>query len=196
MRIIAGRAKGRKIQAPPGWETRPVTDRIKEALFNIWQPYLSAASFLDLFSGSGSMGIEAMSRGASFTFMVDQSPKAIRSIQENIARCGLSDVPHQVCRQEVLTVLSSLKKQGKKFDIIYVDPPFMVDELFEQSMQALSDGELLEKDGMVAIRTRTGRALADHFVRLQKFRVKTYGESQIHFYQAAQIEDHSKEGAL
>ena len=196
MRIIAGKAKGRKLQAPAGWETRPVTDRIKEALFSIWQPYLYEASFLDLFSGSGSVGLEAMSRGAAFTVMADQSRAAVRVIQENIKHCGLSDTAHQVYEQNIFSVLPYLKKQEKRFDIIYADPPFTVDELFEKTMEALSDGSLLADEGMIVIRTRTGRSLAEQFGCLQKFRMKTYGESQVHFYKAVMDEEKSEEASL
>lgn len=195
MRVIAGKAKGRKLQAPPGLHTRPVTDRIKEALFSIWQSYLYDANFLDLFSGSGSMGIEAMSRGAAYTVMVDQSKAAVSSIRENVKHCGLLEVPHHIYEQNIFHVLPLLERQGKKFDIIYVDPPFTVDELFEKSMEALADGRLLQPEGLVAIRTRTGRPLAEQFGCLQKFRLKTYGESQVHFYEVAEREENS-EGVL
>ncbi len=195
MRIIAGRARGRKLKAPEGLATRPVTDRIKESLFSIWQPYLYGAAFLDLFSGSGSMGLEAMSREAGYTVMVEQAKPVVRIIEENIRSTGLKEVPHAVLALNVLTAIPDLRQKGETFDIIYVDPPFTVDALFEATMEALQDGALVAEAGEVVIRTRTGRPLADRFGVLEKVRLKTYGESQVHFYQCAKDEGNHTESS-
>lgn len=183
MRIISGRAKGRKLMAPPGLSTRPVTDKIREALFSIWQAYIYEANFLDLYSGSGSMGLEAMSRGAGKVYMIEKSPSACKLIKENILHCGLQDTPHEVFAEDIFQIIPKLKQHGEKFDIIYIDPPFTVDSLFEKTMNILADGKLVAEFGTVIIRTRTGRPLADKFGVLKKIRIKKYGISQVHFYE-------------
>ena len=132
------------------------------------------------------MGLEAISRGAVRAVMVDQSREAVRCIWANIAHCAMEADACQVFEEDIFSVLPYLEKQKQKFDIIYVDPPFTVDTLFEKTMHALESGCLLAEGGMVVIRTRTGRALAEQFGCLQKFRLKTYGESQIHFYEEAE----------
>ena len=183
MRIIAGEARGRPIEAPSGLLTRPTLDRVRENMFNMIQYEVPGSSVLDLFAGSGSMGLEAMSREAGYTVFVEQAKPVVRIIEENIRGTGLKDLPHAVLAQNVLAAIPALKQKGETFDIIYVDPPFTVDELFEETMEALQDGALVAEAGEVVIRTRTGRPLAERFGVLEKVRLKTYGESQVHFYQ-------------
>lgn len=181
MRVIAGKAKGRLLSAPKGMDTRPITAKIKEALFSIWQMQLEDASFLDLFSGSGSMGIEAISRGAKKVVFVEKDPKAIEVIQKNLALCRFTD-GYKLYKDDVFHRIECLKNDGTRFDIIYLDPPFTVDEIFLPVMEALSDGKLLTENGSIAIRTRKEKEMPDQIGTLTKFKLKTYGISSVHFY--------------
>ncbi len=181
MRVIAGTAKGRPLLAPEGYSTRPITAKIKEALFSIWQMQIAGSSFLDLFSGSGSMGIEALSRGAKQVVFVEKDRKAVQIIRKNLQRCGF-DSGFEVCRDDVFRRIQCLKEKGRVFDIIYLDPPFTVEKIFLPVMEALSDGLLLAENSIVAIRTRKETELPDIIGLLRKFKLKTYGISSIHFY--------------
>ena len=183
MRIIAGKARSRKIVAPEGFNTRPVTDKIRESLFNIWQTEIYGARFLDLFSGSGCMGLEALSRGAKHVVMVDNSNDAIKVIKQNLKSTGLAEDSHEVLREDVFGSINRLQGRGEKFDIIYIDPPFTVDEIFIPVMEAVGASSLLCEDGLVAIRTLDKKEMPDEFGGLIKYREKRYGLSTVHFYE-------------
>jgi len=182
MRIIAGKARGRQIVAPEGRNTRPVTDKIREALFSIWQNEIGGAVFLDLFSGSGCMGLEAISRGASKVVMVDNGAQAVNCIKHNIKTLGFNDEPIEVLREDVFSTLKRLSRGKERFDIIYIDPPFTVDEIFEPVMEAVASARILAEGGQVVIRTLDKRSLASDFGKLNKYREKRYGISMLHFY--------------
>lgn len=183
MRIIAGSARGREISAPKGLETRPVTDIIRESLFNIWQFDVEGADFLDLFSGSGCMGLEALSRGANRAVMVDAGSDQVRVIRSNLKKTGLDKCHAEVVRDDVFRVIGHLGRTHQTFDIVYLDPPFTVDEIFIPVMEALADGTLLAEGGTVAIRTRDRKEMPDDFGVLHKVRLKRYGSSTVHFYE-------------
>ncbi len=185
MRIIAGKARGKEIATPKGFETRPVTDMIRESLFDIWQFDIEGADFLDLFSGSGCMGLEALSRGAAQVVMVDASPEPIRIIKQNLERCGLDKLDYEVIRGDVFNVIPRLARAGRTFDIIYLDPPFTAESIFIPVMEALSDGALLKDHGTVVIRARKEIEMPDEIGVLTKVREKRYGISTVHFYERA-----------
>ena len=185
MRVIAGRARGHPLIAPKGTDTRPITAKIKAALFNSWQMRLPNCCFLDLFAGSGSMGIEAMSRGAKKVVFVEKDPKAIRVIRKNIAVCKFAD-GYEIYQEDVFRSIDRLNNLSYRFDIIYLDPPFTVDGIFLPAMKALSDGDLLFEDGIIAIRTRREREMPDALGNLMKIKQKVYGISCVHIYQIAE----------
>lgn len=121
MRVIAGTARSLPLKAPEGLDTRPTTDRIKETLFNMLQPFVPESVFVDLFSGSGGIGIEALSRGARKAYFVEQAPKAISCIQQNLAFTKFED-RGIVIKQDVLAALSGIHE--KELDIVFMDPPY------------------------------------------------------------------------
>lgn len=125
MRVIAGTARSLPLKTPEGLDTRPTTDRIKETLFNILQPDLPGAIFMDLFSGSGGIGIEALSRGARKAYFVENSARAISCIQQNLAFTKLQD-RGIVCKQDVCSALAGIgdRHQEDEVDIIFMDPPY------------------------------------------------------------------------
>lgn len=181
MRVIAGKAKGRNLTAPKGLRTRPVPAMIKEALYNIWQSRIDGARFLDLFAGSGSMGIEALSRGAEHVVFVDQDRKAVQAIRSNLTLCRFTE-GWEVFQDDVFRRITRLKEQGQKFDIIYADPPFTVEAIFLPLIEALSDASLLAEDGQLVVRTKKEMRMPDAIQQLERSRVKTYGISNVHFY--------------
>lgn len=129
MRVIAGTARSLKLKAPEGMDTRPTTDRIKETLFNMLQPYIPDAVFVDLFSGSGGIGIEALSRGAKHAYFAENNKKAIECILDNLKFTKFMERA-TVFRQDALSALGSIHE--KEVDIIFMDPPY--DSAYEQQI--------------------------------------------------------------
>lgn len=148
MRVIAGTAKRIQLKTIEGMDTRPTTDRIKETLFNMISEYLADSNFLDLFSGSGAIGIEALSRGAKYAVLVEQNPKAVACIRENLKATKL-DGRADVLSTDVLSALRRLNGM-KKFDYIFMDPPY--DKLLEkQVLEYLSECDLLSDDALIIV---------------------------------------------
>ena len=146
MRVIAGTARRLALKTVPGMETRPTTDRIKETLFNILQPYIPDSTFLDLFSGSGGIGIEALSRGAEHATFVEKNPKACACIRENLAFTKLAE-HGKLLNMDVLQALRSMEGQAA-FDCIFMDPPYNKD-LERQVLEYLKDSSLANTDTLI-----------------------------------------------
>ncbi|MFZ5854931.1 MAG: pantetheine-phosphate adenylyltransferase [Chloroflexota bacterium] len=183
-RVIAGRAAGRRLLAPGGG-TRPLADRVKEALFAILEPDLPGARVLDLFAGSGAGGIEALSRGAAAAIFVEREPRAARTIEENLRRCGLAGDSAIVRRSEVRAYLAGQAAQDGPFDLVLVDPPYAEPELLLEVLGRLGD----ERAGRLV--RPNGRVVAKHFWRdrppdsiglLASDRTRRFGESALTFY--------------
>lgn len=123
MRVIAGSARRLLLKTVEGTDTRPTTDRTKETLFNMIQPRLGDCKFLDLYSGSGAIGIEALSRGAGLAVLIENSPKAVACIRENLERTKLEERA-MVMNCDVMTGLRTLEERDYQFDIVFMDPPY------------------------------------------------------------------------
>ena len=148
MRVIAGVARSMPLKTPEGLDTRPTTDRIKETLFNMISEYLADSTFLDLFSGSGGIGIEALSRGASSAVFVEQSKKAMNCIKENLKVTRLADRA-ETLEMDVISALHRMEHH-KKFDYIFMDPPY--NQLLEKKvLEYLSDSNLLSEDALIIV---------------------------------------------
>lgn len=145
MRIIAGEKKSRKIEAPEGRDTRPTADRIKEALFSILQNRLYDARVLDLYAGSGALSLEALSRGAGEAVLVEKSQGACRVIARNIQALGYEKKATLLNREDE-KALSQLEREGREFDLIFLDPPYRMD--MTEICKRLGEG-LLAKEGMI-----------------------------------------------
>ena len=121
MRVIAGTYGGRRLQAPPGEATRPTSDRVREALFSILGDRVDGARVLDLFAGSGALGLEALSRGAASATFVDSAPAAIRSVRANLAALGAEA---EVVRSDALRWLRAAPSGARQYDLVFLDPPY------------------------------------------------------------------------
>lgn len=146
MRVISGSARGLKLTSLDGLETRPTLDRVKEALFSMLTPNLANARVLDLFAGSGALGIEALSRGSLSAVFVDSLPKALDIVKNNAA---LARVDANATFQ-LSDALSFLKKSSEQFDIIFLDPPYASD-LYGRALSLIAENNLLSKDGVIAV---------------------------------------------
>ena len=144
MRVITGAARGRRLKELEGYETRPTTDRVKEGIFNIIQFDIEGRKVLDLFAGTGQLGIEALSRGAASAVFVEHRRDAAALVKENLKLTGLEKNARVVCG-EALSFLSSTRE---KFDLIFIDPPFAA-LLWENSMNSISQFDILSNHGII-----------------------------------------------
>jgi 16S rRNA (guanine(966)-N(2))-methyltransferase RsmD len=121
MRVIAGRYRGRRLQAPPGAATRPTSDRVREALFSVLGERVAGARVLDLFAGSGALGIEALSRGAAEATFVDSAPAAVRAVRANLEALGATA---DVRRADARRFLGGASSAVRQYDLVFLDPPY------------------------------------------------------------------------
>ncbi len=147
MRIIAGTARGRRVDAPAGRETRPTLDRVRENLFNMLQTRVRDARVLDLFAGSGALSLEALSRGASFAVLGDRDREALRMERKNIEALGFQDRTRVIPGDWARTA-AMLRAEGQRFDLIFLDPPYAMRDLREV-MNALR--ELMAGDAWIVL---------------------------------------------
>lgn len=146
MKIISGKYKGRKIDGYDLKGTRPTMERVKESLFATIQNYLENSIVLDLFSGSGNLGIEALSEGASFAYLVDYNKKAVDTIKSNIKNIGITDC--EVLNMDYKKALEYLATKNKRIDLIFLDPPYATNYI-EESILLIEKYDLLAEDGLI-----------------------------------------------
>ena len=151
MRIITGKAKGTVLKAPQGEATRPTADRVKEAVFSMLQFDIEDRTVLDLFAGSGQMGLEALSRGSSKAVFVDKSKDAVKAIKENIAKTKLTDKA-EVYQGDSLDYIK--RNEGVKFDIIIIDPPYALGK-YKPSLNALLKADMLKPTTFIVCESGT-----------------------------------------
>ncbi len=164
MRVISGARRGLKLRSPEGLGTRPTGDRVKESVFNMIQSYLPADSVLDLFAGSGALGIEALSRGSSHAVFVDQSSAAIALVRQNLELCRFSDTA-SVLQTTMQAFLCGCKDT---FDLVFLDPPYNKDLIFP-AISALHENALLRSGGLIVAETeRGGETVPDSFYPIKK----------------------------
>ena len=174
MRVITGSARGRKLKTPENYDIRPTTDNVKESVFNIIQFDIEGRRVLDLFAGTGQLGIECLSRGASSAVFVDQSREAVKIVKDNLKTCGLSGTVVQA------DAMSFLRTCGK-FDIIFVDPPYDSD-LYESVLNTVNSIDILSDGGIIICESRRERALPEMTAPYKKRREYTYGKVKLCIY--------------
>lgn len=180
MRVISGSARGLKLSTIDSMDTRPTLDRVKEAIFSILFPYIPNGSCLDLFAGSGALGIEAMSRGVESAVFVDANPQCIRVIQQNVERARFTE-RSTVIMCDFATYLSGCKKG---FDIIFLDPPYKMDRLNE-ILTLIDDNSILNKSGVILIEADEGAKIEHPSFNVIK--EKKYGRVNVFVLEAADI---------
>ncbi|HXF03944.1 MAG TPA: 16S rRNA (guanine(966)-N(2))-methyltransferase RsmD [Blastocatellia bacterium] len=180
MRVIAGRYKGRRLKSPPGLDVRPTPDRLKESLFNILQDRLPGSRFLDLCAGTGSAGIEALSRGATFVLFVERSRAAVAVLRENLRALNIIEGYDVYCG-DALVALEQLIERGDRFDIVFFDPPY-ASNLYEPVMSCLGGGEVLAPGGILIVMHHRKMSLEPLYGVLERTRQVIQGENVLSFY--------------
>ena len=184
MRVIAGEAKGRTLKPVPGKGTRPIADRVKESLFNILSWRVPECRFLDLFAGTGGVGIEALSQGAAHAVFVERAPRAIRVLRENLRLTGMSDRA-RVIQEDVFRFVVLANQQvepADRFDIIYVAPP-QYQELWAKTLIALEGTPLLAQDGVIVAQIFPKEYRALPLTKVVLTDQRTYGSTMLCFYE-------------
>ena len=177
MRVITGKARGVVLKTPDGMATRPTADRVKEALFNIIQFEVPAAKVLDLFGGTGQLGIEALSRGADRAVFVDQREDACRLIRENLRRTKL-DGSATVVRSDYMAYLERCKE---KFSMVFLDPPY-AEVFLENALKMITEIDILETSGIIVAERPVGKDLPWDFPGYVRSRDYKYGRTLITIY--------------
>lgn len=173
MRVITGTARGTNLKAPDGLTTRPTADKVKQAVFNIIQ-YEIAGEVLDLFAGSGQLGIEALSRGASHAVFVDAGKPAIAVIRENLKKTHLEDRAEVVCC-DYMTYLANCKK---RFRIVFLDPPY-AENYLENAIKRISEIDILAEGAIIVSERPLGKPLDEDFPGLVRSKDYHYGKTTV-----------------
>ncbi|MDO5379131.1 MAG: 16S rRNA (guanine(966)-N(2))-methyltransferase RsmD [Clostridia bacterium] len=183
MRIIGGLARGRTLVAPPGAKTRPTQDYVRESLFNIIRWDVQGAHVLDLFAGTGALSLEALSRGAAGAVLVDSDRAACAAIERNIA----SVKPAGECRLirgDYRAAMETLGREGQSFDVVFIDPPYKMENTGEMCAELYDKGLLAEAFLLVVEHRRGCAPMLD--ARFEAFDQRSYGDTQITFARRAQ----------
>jgi 16S rRNA (guanine966-N2)-methyltransferase len=180
LRVISGRFKGRNLASFEGRRIRPTTDRVREAIFNILTVEWEGKEVLDLFAGTGALGIEALSRGAHRVVFVEHHPHALGVLDRNIKTLNLSG-NFEVVRLRVDKGIKFIKRRGWKFDISFLDPPYRKD-LAESSLRLIDSSDVLKEHGMVVVEHHSNEILPEHYQRLRLIDHRKYGNTGVSFF--------------
>jgi 16S rRNA (guanine(966)-N(2))-methyltransferase RsmD len=190
MRVIAGSMRRRTLVAPKGMDTRPTSDRLRETLFNVLAPRIEGACFLDLYAGSGAVGIEALSRGAGRVVFVERAQPALKVLRLNLESLGL----RSSCKVEGGSVLAYLRRDlinsESGFDVVFLDPPYDAAGEYEAVFGLLGGGpaRMLRADAVVIAEHRRKQRLEDRYGALERVRLLEQGDAALSFYQTRATE--------
>lgn len=179
MRIIAGKYKGHHLVPFKGDHLRPTTDRVKEALFNKIQFELEGTMVLDLFSGTGNLGLEAISRGAEKVVFVDESPKSIEILKKNIEKLKVEKGCYEIITLDAFRFLK--KAADRKFHFIFIDPPF-TQKIAHDAMEALSQTAIYTPDTFISIESQKKERMETSYGNLERFDFRDYGDKVLSFF--------------
>lgn len=186
MRVVAGEYKGRKLVTVPSKSTRPTSDKVKESLFNRLGPYFDGGTVLDLFAGSGGLGIEALSRGANQAIFVDKDHQAIQKVKENIKALGL-EASTEVYRNDAFRAIKALHKRGIVFDYIFLDPPYYKG-YYQKLLLEIDKYEITNQETLLVLEHDTSEALPERLAGFIKTRSERYGGTiAISFYRRGDV---------
>lgn len=180
MRIIAGKARGRKLIPPATMETRPTLDRVKEAMFSSIYGYIQDSIVIDVFAGTGSLGLEAASRGAKEVYLIDKSSITFPLLKENIKNLKFEDfcIPLNMDSYEALNLLAN---KGVVFDLIFIDPPYCK-EMIPEAIRIVKEKNLLQKDGIIVTKIDSIEEIYPGYEDIALIKSKKYGNTTVCYY--------------
>ncbi len=185
MRVIAGKYRGHPLRSLRGLDTRPTSDRLRETLFNILTAgnpeALNGTVWLDLFAGTGAVGIEALSRGAKEIYFVERSEAAAKTIEHNLRALGVSD-GHKILREDLDGVIWRLQRQHLVADVVFLDPPYRMQGAYEETLRALGNSSLVWAMSLVIAEHEKRYDPGDEFGPLRRIRKLTQGNSSLSFF--------------
>ena len=188
MRVIFGKAKGTRLGSLKGADIRPTLDRVKESFFNQVGPGLNGLWFLDLFAGTGSMGLEALSRGAKKVFFVEIDPRGQKLIYSNLEKCrfwkeddGSKEENWILLKSDAIHAIHTLAERGHRFDLVYVDPPFDKD-LYASCLAELSASAILDGSSRVIVEHFHKNALNENYGKLHLISARRTGDTRLSFF--------------
>ncbi len=179
MRIIAGMAKGRRLVTSKGQSLRPTSDRVKESIFNILGDKVEGRVVLDLFAGTGNLGIEALSRGARRAVFVEKGRRALQLIQKNLLQCGMTG-QSEVVPKDVLRSIGIFGRRGESFDLILIDPPYEKG-LIERTLTRLRSESIYHEDSILVIQHDRREPLPDPLEGWELVRQRKMGDTVVSF---------------
>ncbi len=182
MRIIAGKFRSQPLSAPRGWKTRPTSDRLRETLFNVLAPRIEGAVFVDLFAGTGAVGIEALSRGARQVYFAENAKAPLQALQDNLKKFGTGSEA-QVESAGTLPLLRRLLKEEIRLDIVFLDPPYSDRNAYDTSLRFLAEQPLLSAAAVVVAEHSRRAPLPEIIATLKKTRILEQGEAALSFFQ-------------
>lgn len=180
MRVVAGTLRSRKIEAVEGMETRPTADKVKEAIFSRIGPYFQGGSILDVYSGSGNIAIEALSRGMEKAWLNDKSREAIKTIKQNIQHLKLEGMS-EITQLDAEVLLDTCAARGEQFDLIYLDPPYALQKN-EKLIEKICALSLIKEDGLILVESRKEDEFADKISEMVLEKAACYGITKISYY--------------
>ncbi|MGN0701596.1 MAG: 16S rRNA (guanine(966)-N(2))-methyltransferase RsmD [Lentihominibacter sp.] len=185
MRVITGKYRGRKLNTPQDYDIRPTSDKAKEALFSILANHIYGSRVLDLFAGTGSLGIEALSRGASYCLFADASGKSLKLVNENLEHCKVEEKTRVAAGdyKKILNNLSDRIRDGleEPFDIILLDPPYNKG-LLPDAFELIRQGSILARDGVIVAEHRKEEILPDEMSGFRRIKERRYGVVALSIY--------------
>ena len=185
MRVITGIYKGRKLWSTEGMDIRPTSDMVKESLFNILGVEVQESDFLDLFGGTGGVGIEAISRGAKHVVFIDNSIKSINVLRKNLQALNIKD-SIEVFNTDYRTAINKLYTNGRLFDIVFVDPPYNTG-IAQNVLEQISENIILKDNGIIVVEHDLKDPMPDKVGCLNKYRDKQYGSTMLSFYSTREV---------
>ncbi|WEK56240.1 MAG: 16S rRNA (guanine(966)-N(2))-methyltransferase RsmD [Candidatus Cohnella colombiensis] len=187
MRVISGQAKGHPLKAVPGSNTRPTTDKVKESLFSIIGPYFEEDRVLDLFAGTGGLGIEALSRGAASAVFIDSSSQSIEIVKRNLESTKLI-ARAEVYRNDAHRALKLLERKGEAFDLLFLDPPYAMKDCNELLLDAASRGLVADR-AIAVIEHHPEVEYSEKIGAFERTRYVVYGDIALSIYRYSAIEE-------
>ncbi|CAM3945631.1 16S rRNA (guanine(966)-N(2))-methyltransferase RsmD [Paenibacillus alkaliterrae] len=188
MRVIAGEAKGRTLKAVPGMNTRPTTDKVKEAIFSMIGPYFDGGTALDLFAGTGGLGIEAWSRGVERTVFIDREKISVDTIRQNVETAKMGSAA-EIYRNDAERAMKALAKREQKFRLVFLDPPYKMITM-DVLMSQLADNGMLEPAAIVVVEHDADHRYPEQLECFEQIKHAKYGDTAVSIYKYNSRDSH------